>query len=67
MTESDAAARSWIRPWKEAKRNFEKGYVEQVLRHTGGNITRAAAIAEKDRKDFYAVMERCGVPKGFGR
>ncbi len=54
--------------FKEAKRAFETRYVEGLLRRCGGNISRAARLAKKDRKDFYDVIRRTGVdPSQFRR
>lgn len=47
--------------FKEAKRAFETRYVEGLLRRCEGNISRAARLAKKDRKDFYDVIRRTGV------
>jgi two-component system response regulator GlrR len=47
--------------FKEAKRAFETRYVEGLLRRCNGNISRAARLAKKDRKDFYDVIRRTGV------
>jgi two-component system response regulator GlrR len=47
--------------FKEAKRAFETRYVVGLLRRCGGNISRAARLAKKDRKDFYDVIRRTGV------
>jgi len=44
--------------FRDAKRKFEREYVGRVLRICKGNISRAARIARKDRKDFYDVMRR---------
>ncbi len=44
--------------FRDAKRAFEREYVGRVLRMCGGNISRAARIAKKDRKDFYDVLRR---------
>jgi two-component system response regulator GlrR len=44
--------------FRDAKRTFERDYVGRVLRMCKGNISRAARIAKKDRKDFYDVMRR---------
>jgi two-component system response regulator GlrR len=44
--------------FREAKRAFEREYVMRVLRLCDGNISRAARLAKKDRKDFYDVMRR---------
>jgi two-component system response regulator GlrR len=52
--------------FKEAKRAFETRYVQSLLRRCGGNISRAARLAKKDRKDFYDVIRRTGVnPEDF--
>ena len=50
-----------IPSFKEAKRAFETRYVRGLLRRCGGNISRAARLAKKDRKDFYDVIRRTGV------
>lgn len=47
--------------FKEAKRDFERRYVTGLLRRCGGNISRAARLAKKDRKDFYDVIRRTGI------
>ena len=47
--------------FKEAKRAFETRYVVGLLRRCGGNISHAARLAKKDRKDFYDVIRRTGV------
>jgi two-component system response regulator GlrR len=47
--------------FKEAKRAFETRYVRGLLRRCGGNISRAARLAKKDRKDFYDVIRRTGI------
>ncbi len=52
--------------FKEAKRAFETRYVSGLLQRCGGNISRAARLAKKDRKDFYDVIRRTGVdPSNF--
>ena len=53
-----------ILSFKEAKRAFETRYVEGLLRRCSGNISRAARLAKKDRKDFYDVIRRTGVEPG---
>ena len=50
--------------FKDAKRAFETRYVEVLLRRCGGNISRAARMAKKDRKDFYDVIRRTGIDPG---
>lgn len=63
MLASEAAE---VPSFKEAKRAFETRYVEGLLRRCSGNISRAARMAKKDRKDFYDVIRRTGVdPQQF--
>ncbi|HKJ24790.1 MAG TPA: sigma 54-interacting transcriptional regulator [Myxococcota bacterium] len=63
MLASEAAE---VPSFKEAKRAFETRYVEGLLRRCSGNISRAARLAKKDRKDFYDVIRRTGVdPQQF--
>ncbi len=57
-----------IPAFRDAKRAFEHEYVTRVLRICRGNISRAARIAKKDRKDFYDVMRRNSInPQDFRR
>jgi two-component system response regulator GlrR len=59
-------ARDDVPSFKEAKRAFETRYVVGLLRRCGGNISRAARMARKDRKDFYDVIRRTGIdPSSF--
>lgn len=52
------AGRECLPSFHAAKREFEESYVNRLLLVTGGNVTRAAEIAGKARKDFYALMSR---------
>lgn len=55
-------------PFYQAKREFEAGYVRRLLLLTAGNVSRAAEIAGKARKDFYALLSRNGIdPAEFRR
>ena len=56
-----AAPPDQIPSFKDAKRAFERRYVIGLLRRCDGNISRAARLAKKDRKDFYDVIRRTGV------
>ncbi len=52
--------------FRDAKTEFERAYVERVLKETSGNMSEAARLAGKDRKDFYDLTRRTGVdPVGF--
>ena len=50
-----------IRPFRRAKRDFERAYTEQALRQAQGNVSLAARMAGVDRKHFYEIMQRGGV------
>lgn len=55
-------------PFYQAKREFETSYVRRLLLLTAGNVTRAAGLAGKARKDFYALLARNGIqPSEFRR
>lgn len=43
---------------REAKRAFEREQIDRLLRDHGGNVTRAAAAAQKDRRAFIALMRK---------
>jgi two-component system response regulator GlrR len=42
----------------EAKRGFERDYLIRILRITGGNVTHAARLAQRNRTEFYKLLER---------
>ncbi len=50
-----------IADFQTARKEFEAAYCDAVLDETGGNISRAARLAKKDRNDFKALMKRAGV------
>jgi len=45
----------------DAKKDFERKYVEDLLRATQGSITEAARLAGRNRSDFYKIVQRHGV------
>jgi len=42
---------------------FERRYVEHALRRHGGNVTRAAKEAGKDRRDFGRLVKKYGIDR----
>ncbi len=50
-----------LKPFKEAKLDFEKNYIIQLLTLTNGNVSQAAKLAGKYRADFYDQMKKCGL------
>jgi two-component system response regulator GlrR len=62
-----AARADRVPSFRDAKRAFEARYVESLLRLCDGNISQAARLAKKDRKDFYDVIRRTGVDPSLFR
>lgn len=59
----DGPRRDWTRqPLQEAKRelvnDFERSYLENALRQSGGNIARAAQASGKARRAFFELMRK---------
>jgi two-component system response regulator GlrR len=52
------AAEEPIKPLKEARDDFEKNYIIQLLEMTRGNVSRAAELAGKYRADFYNLLKK---------
>ena len=44
--------------FEEARRNFERDYLVQLLKIAAGNVTQAARLAKRNRTDFYKLLER---------
>ena len=42
----------------EARRRFERDYLAQLLKITGGNVTQAARLAKRNRTEFYKLLQR---------
>jgi two-component system, NtrC family, response regulator GlrR len=56
-----ATAESPLKPLTEAKEDFERTYLKNVLHLTGGNISRAAQFAGRYRADFYKMLRKYGL------
>jgi two-component system response regulator GlrR len=52
---------SALPPLQDAKTAFERAYLENLLRATDGNISRAARIAGRHRTDLYKLMRKHGL------
>ncbi|MBE7422690.1 MAG: sigma 54-interacting transcriptional regulator [Zoogloeaceae bacterium] len=48
----------------EARRDFERDYLVQLLKMTSGNVTNAARIAKRNRSDFYTLLNRHRIDPG---
>lgn len=42
----------------EARRTFEHDYLVRLLRSTEGNVTQAARMAQRNRTEFYKLLQR---------
>lgn len=52
---------SRVPSFDEARDEFTRGYLEQLLRVTRGNVTQAARLARRNRTDFYKLLSRHGI------
>lgn len=43
---------------EQARSAFEREYLVRILRMTGGNVTHAAKLAQRNRTEFYKLLER---------
>ncbi|GJL64557.1 MAG: transcriptional regulator [Nitrospirales bacterium] len=50
-----------LQPLTEAKEDFEREYLKDILRATDGNISRASQIAGRYRADFYKLLKKYGL------
>jgi two-component system response regulator GlrR len=53
-----AASEESLRPLKEARDAYEKGYLIRLLEFCEGNVTKAAKLAGKYRADFYDLLKK---------
>lgn len=65
MSSPDAESGVGVAPLRIARRNavaeFERSYLAMVLARAGGNITRAAALAEVSRQMVQKMMRKYGL------
>ena len=45
-------------PFAEAREEFEREYLIELLRMTCGNVTRAAKLARRNRSEFYKLLNK---------
>ncbi len=55
------AERARYPSFKQAKEDFEKGYLMQLLTQTQGNVVQAAKLAQRYRGDLYRLMKKYGL------
>ncbi|HUW37983.1 MAG TPA: sigma 54-interacting transcriptional regulator [Rhodocyclaceae bacterium] len=54
-----------LTPLDEAKRAFERDYLVRILKITRGNVAQAAKLAQRNRTEFYKLLERHGLEPGL--
>ena len=59
------AGDSTLTPLDEARRAFERDYLVRILKITGGNVTKAARLAGRNRTEFYRLLERHALEPGM--
>jgi two-component system response regulator GlrR len=50
-----------LKPFREAKEQFERNYIAGLLSLAEGNVSRAAKMAGKYRGDIYALLKKHAV------
>ena len=51
---------------KEARENFERGYIIRLLELTKGNVSKASNLAGRYRADFYNLLKKYNLrPENF--
>ena len=53
-----------LTPLDQAKRTFECDYLVRILKITQGNVAQAAKLAQRNRTEFYKLLERHGLDPG---
>lgn len=65
-TEEFQGSRRDILPLNEAREEFERAYLFQVLTATGGNVSRAASLTGRYRPEFYKMLRKYDLdPEAF--
>ncbi|MGY1488348.1 sigma 54-interacting transcriptional regulator [Methylobacillus pratensis] len=47
-----------IVPFEVARKNFERDYLVKLLKATNGGVTQAARLAQRNRTEFYKLLQR---------
>jgi DNA-binding NtrC family response regulator len=56
-----AATGTRVTPYRDAKARFETAYYGELLAQSNGNISLAAKLAQKTRKEIYDALRRLGL------
>jgi len=50
-----------LQPYRNAKQKFEREYYSQLMRTANGNVSLAAKLGKKTRKEVYDALKRLGL------
>jgi len=66
VQQSFGGAQGKLPSFDEARDEFTRSYLSQILQITGGNVSQAARLAKRNRTDFYKLLGRhLLVPEDF--
>lgn len=51
----------FLSSYSEARHHFERDYLVKVLKLSDGNVSQAARLAQRNRTDFYKLLQRHGL------
>jgi two-component system nitrogen regulation response regulator NtrX len=63
--ENDELHIPYIADFREARREFERAYIERVLQETGGNVTRAAERVGMHRQSLQQKLKDLGLTRRY--
>ena len=61
QTENGDSSEFYGKPLSDAKKGFERAYLEHLLESTRGNISEMARISGRYRADIYRLLSKYGV------
>ena len=58
ILQTKAIEQNDLKPLKEAKNEFERKYISNLISLTKGNVSKASRFAGKYRSDFYDLLKK---------
>src|SRR6202012_1070260 len=58
VQQSQGGSQGKLPSFDEARDEFTRSYLSQILQITGGNVSQAARLAKRNRTDFYKLLGR---------
>jgi len=58
VSQALAQESGFLPSFNEARHQFERDYLLKVMRLTQGNVSKAAELAQRNRTDFYKLLQR---------